>query len=241
MGHDLATLGWLTMIRYFPDLEQGSDEWLAARCGLLTASEMKLILTPSLKIANNDKVRSHLYELLAQRVTGHVEPHYISDDMLRGKEDEIEARLRYAECYASVRDMGFIINDEWGFAIGFSPDGLVGDDGFIECKSRRQKYQMETIVECIDKDTVPQEFILQIQTGFLVSKREWCDFISYSGGMHMVTIRAYPDPVIQDAIVEAATAFECQLAEKLEKYEAALHSEARLLPTERRKEMEILV
>ena len=48
-------------------------------------------------------------------------------------------------------------------------------------------------------------------------------------------------PVIQDAIVEAATAFECQLAEKLEKYEAALHSEARLLPTERRKEMEILV
>ena len=69
MGHDLATLGWLIMIRYFPDLEQGSDAWLTARCGLLTASEMKLILTPALKIANNDKVRSHLYELLAQRVT----------------------------------------------------------------------------------------------------------------------------------------------------------------------------
>jgi hypothetical protein len=62
VGHDLATLGWLTMIRYFPDLEQGSDAWLAARCGLLTASEMKLILTPALKIANNDKARSHLYE-----------------------------------------------------------------------------------------------------------------------------------------------------------------------------------
>ena len=37
------------MIRYFPDLIQGSDEWMAARCGLLTASEMKHILTPTLR------------------------------------------------------------------------------------------------------------------------------------------------------------------------------------------------
>src|SRR3546814_6407235 len=71
------------------DLIQGSEEWLQARCGLLTASEMKLIVTPTLKAANNDKTRTHLYELLAQRVTGYVEPHYISDDMLRGMDDEI--------------------------------------------------------------------------------------------------------------------------------------------------------
>jgi hypothetical protein len=38
-------------IRYYPDLDQGSELWLKARCGLLTASEMKLILTPTLKIA----------------------------------------------------------------------------------------------------------------------------------------------------------------------------------------------
>ena len=31
-----------------PDLVQGSDEWLQARLGLLTASEMKLIVTPTL-------------------------------------------------------------------------------------------------------------------------------------------------------------------------------------------------
>src|SRR3546814_17561163 len=58
---------------YHTDLIQGSEEWLQARCGLLTASEMKLIVTPTLKAANNDETRTHLYELLAQRVTGYVE------------------------------------------------------------------------------------------------------------------------------------------------------------------------
>ena len=42
-------------IKYHADITQGSDEWFALRCGLLTASEMKLILTPTLKKANNEK------------------------------------------------------------------------------------------------------------------------------------------------------------------------------------------
>ena len=62
------------MIKYHDDLIQGSDEWHAARCGLLTASEVKLILTPTLKIANNDKTRAHVYEIAAQRITGYTEP-----------------------------------------------------------------------------------------------------------------------------------------------------------------------
>src|SRR6185503_2135159 len=124
----------LVTIRYHPELIQGSDEWLAARCGMLTASEMKLIITPSLKAASNDKERSHLFELMAQRVTGYVEPAYVSDDMLRGMADEVEARILYAKHYAPVTDMGFITNDRWGFTIGCSPDGLIGNDGMLECK-----------------------------------------------------------------------------------------------------------
>ena len=59
---------------YHDDLIQGSDEWLQIRCGLLTASEMKHILTPTLKVANNDKTRAHAYELAFQRITQYVEP-----------------------------------------------------------------------------------------------------------------------------------------------------------------------
>jgi hypothetical protein len=223
------------MIQHHEDLVQGSDEWLAARCGLLTASEMKLILTPTLKPAANDKERSHLYELLAQRITRFVEPHYVSDDMLRGKDDEVEARILYDKTYAKVTDVGFITNDRWGFTLGYSPDGLVGADGLIECKSRRQKYQIQTIIECVTSDIIPDDFSIQVQTGLLVSERKWCDFVSYSNGMPMVTIRVFPNEQIQEAIIKAATAFEERLAIKMEQYKMTLaDEEARLLATERR-------
>lgn len=227
------------MIVYHDTLIQGSDEWLAARCGLLTASEMKLLFTPTHRLADNDKVRAHLYELLAQRITKHVEPAYVTDDMLRGRVDEIEARQLYHERYAMVREVGFITNDKWGFTLGYSPDGLVWDDGLIECKSRRQKYQVQTLVEHVPHGRAPDDYVIQLQTGLLVSERQWCDFISYSGGLHMVIIRVWPDDKLQNAIVEAAGDFERKLAKKLEDYRAAIASEARLVPTERRIEQEI--
>ena len=222
-------------ITYHTDVVQGSEKWLALRRGRLTASEMKLIITPTLKVASNEKERAHLWELLAQRITGYTEPHYISDDMLRGQEDEIEARALYDRHYGTVAPVGFITREFDGFTLGYSPDGLVGDDGLIECKSRLHKLQTETIVNM----ALPADYLMQVHTGLLVSGRDWCDFVSYCGGMPMVTIRVYPDPVVQEAILYAAAGFEERLAEKMAAYRAALASGARLLPTERRIEQEM--
>lgn len=229
------------MIQIHRDMIQGTEEWHAARCGLLTASEMDRILTPTLKIANNDKSRAHLWELLAQRITGYVEPQYVGDDMLRGWDDEGRARELYATRYAPVEQVGFVTNDRWGFTLGCSPDGLVGDDGMIECKSRRQKYQIQTLIENAQSDTVPDDYALQIQTALLVSERKWCDFISYSGGLPMVTIRVLPNEEMQSAIISAATAFEEKLAEKLAIYRTLEKSKVRLIPTERTPLQEIAV
>lgn len=229
------------MIKYYPELIQGSDEWLAARCGLLTASAIKTLLTPTLKLASNDKERAHIYEIAAQRINQFVEPSYINDDMLRGQEDEVSARILYAERFALVEDMGLIVNDKWGFPIGYSPDGLVGADGLIEVKSRRQKFQVETLVKSVPDQTIPDDYILQIQTGLLVSERDWCDFISYSGGMPMCVIRVFPDQKMQDAILEAAGAFEARVQAVIRKYQDTLNSDARLVPTERRIEQEIVL
>lgn len=216
---------------YHRDLVQGSEEWLQARLGFLTASEMKLIMTPStLKPANNKDTRTHVFELLSQRITGFVPEQPETWDMLRGRDDEVYAREAYREHFAEVEDMGFITNDRWGFTLGYSPDGMVGDDGLIEIKSRKPKFQAETII----KNAVPDDFILQLQTGLLVSERKWIDFISYCGGMPMVTIRVYPDPVMQQAIIEAATAFEASIATLHAEYRAALSSGRKLIPTERR-------
>lgn len=225
------------MITYHTELTQGSDEWLAARLGILTASEVRLILTGTGKIANNDKTRAHVWEIAAQRITRYVEPYYVGDEMLRGKTDEILARDLYSQAYAEVDEVGFVTSDALGFTIGYSPDGLVGMDGLIECKSRRQKYQFETIAT----REVPEEYMLQIQTGLLVSGRAWLDFCSYSGGMPMFVKRVYPDPIMQDAIVKAATAFEASVCNKIEDYFATCEApDMRLIPTERVVEMEMV-
>lgn len=221
-------------ITYHPDLIQGSEEWHALRCGMLTASEMKLIITPTLKIASNDKERSHLYELLAQRVTGYVEPSYVSDAMLRGKDDEIDAVALYNKTRAQTVACGFVTNDSWGFEIGYSPDALCGDDGQIECKSRAQKYQAQTIIE----DIVPDEFMIQLQTGLMVTERKWVELISHCGGMPQWTKRVYPDVLIQTAILTAAQAFEERLQVALLKYGKAIVG---LPATERRIYEDILV
>lgn len=224
-------------IIYHADLEQGSDEWKAIRTGILTASEMKLIITPAqLKVADNEESRQHLYELAAQRSTKYVEPKYISDDMLRGTGDEFYAKSIYNDKIAPLQNCGFITNDEWGFTLGYSPDALVGDDGLIECKSRRQKLQFQTIIA----GEMPKDFLIQVQTGLLVSKRSWIDFVSYCGGMPMFPKRIYPDEGVQAAIVSAAISFHEKLEKVLAEYATKLADpHMRLIPTERVVEQEI--
>lgn len=222
-------------IQYYNDIEQGSPEWLAIRCGVLTASSVRLIMTPTFKPASNDKERAHMFELLAQRITGHVEPQYISDDMLRGHEDEILARAKYAEHYAPVTECGFVTRDDFGVTIGYSPDGLVGEDGLIEIKSRRMKYQIETILS----DKVPQEYMLQIQTGLLVTGRKWLDFVSYSAGLPMYVKRVFPDAEIQAAIIAASAEFEDRLTLAYLCYQQAVAEMPILINTERSIEQEM--
>ena len=225
-------------LKVYADLEQGSQEWLDARCGLLTASVIGQLLTPTGKVAKNDKSRRLVYDLLAQRMTKIVEPVYQSYDMIRGHEDEIEARVKYSQEIALIEDVGFITEDRWGFTIGYSPDGLVAGDGLIECKSRRHALQIETIIS----QAVPSDYIAQIQTGIMVSGRKWCDFISYPamGGGDMMVLRVHSDNIMQDALLDAASGFEDEIKQRRSEYIDALNNKAiRFFETERRQELEI--
>lgn len=227
-------------IKIHSDIEQGSPEWYALRLGLLTASEMKFIITPAkLEYAKNEKEKTHLYELAAQRVNSYVEPQFQSYDMMRGKEEEILARKLYAEKFAPIQEVGFVTNDDFTFELngekkqfmlGCSPDGLVGDDGGIQIKSRVQKYQFETIVG----EGIPVEYIIQVQTELLVTQRQWWDFCSYSNGMNMMVRRCYPDPKIQAALKGCAETFHARLESMMLVYQERIKdSEARIIPVER--------
>src|SRR5690625_1269103 len=114
----------------YEDLEQGTDEWLEARRGIVTASVIGQLITPStVKPANNDKSRSRLYELASERISGRVEDTPISWQMERGNEEEERARDLYEAHFAPVEQVGFIVREVEGVPIGFSPDGLVQDNG----------------------------------------------------------------------------------------------------------------
>lgn len=214
------------------DVYQGTQEWLQLRCGMLTASEMASIITPKkMELADNDKANYHLLHLMAQRITQHVEPSFQSYDMMRGEADEVEARHIYEREVAQVEQVGFITNEDLGFAIGCSPDGLVGDDGMIEIKSRSAKYQLETIMS----KQMPDDFKLQVQTQMLVAGRKWCDFISYCGGLPMFIKRIEPDLEMQAAIRVAATKFHDKLDNAIIEFAKRLDDkELRLIPTEKK-------
>jgi YqaJ-like viral recombinase domain len=205
-------------LHVYNDLVQGTDEWLAARCGIVTASVVGQFITPkTIKPAANDISRALTMDLVAERITGHVEPVFPNADMERGTLDEPYARDLYSEHYAPATEVGFMVRDDLGFRLGYSPDGLVADDGLIEIKSRKQKKHLATILA----DEVPLENMAQIQCGLLVSGREWCDYVSYCGGMPLYVKRVYPDIRWHLAIKEAVEAFEEAAATMVAAYQDA--------------------
>lgn len=171
-------------------------------------------LPPVYRPATTDAAKVLTTALVAERINGWSEPVNVTNDMLRGVLDEPLAREVYRQHYGDVREVGMIVRDDWGFSIGYSPDGLVGDDGLIEIKSRRARIQLATVLA----DEVPAENVAQIQCGLLVSGRAWCDYVSYCGGMPMWRKRVYPDPEWQGAIVGAVRIFEDTAAEMVATY-----------------------
>jgi hypothetical protein len=208
-----------TGLRVFETLEQGTEEWLYQRCGIVTASVVgQLVTAKTLQPARNDTARALTTHLVAERITGFVEPTFTTSDMERGNLDEPYARELYSEHHAPATEIGFMVRDDWGFRIGYSPDGLVGDDGLIEIKSRRQKKHLATILA----DEVPIENMAQCQTGLLVSGRDWIDYVSYCGGMPLYVKRVTPDPKWHKAIIDAVEYFEETAQQMIDKYEATV-------------------
>ena len=202
-------------------MEQGSPAWHSTRAGIITASEIGDLLTGTGKIADNETSRGFIAAKTAERITGKADEVPTTPAMRRGYEDEPVARDLYAEWSGiPVEQVGLMVRDfdlPIGLRIGYSPDGLVGDDGLIEIKSRTQRRQMLAITN----DAVPAENMAQIQCGLLVSGRAWCDYVSYSADLRLWVKRVEPDPEWFDALRKAALAAELAITEHLATYERA--------------------
>ena len=202
------------------DCDQGTDEWHTLRRGVVTASTIGALITPKrLQVSYGKTAQTKIMELVAERITDYTEDFAWSKDMERGTLDEPYARDAYAEHNnTKVLEVGFMTREVDDHIIGYSPDGLVGADGLIEIKSRRQRIQLDTILN----NEVPEANMAQLQTALFVSGRKWIDFVSYSGGMPLYTKRVTPDPAWQNIIPKALAEAEALIEHQLDKYYKAV-------------------
>lgn len=186
---------------FFNELEQGTDEWLQARCGIVTASTMRNLVTASGKPADNDTSRGFVRQLATERIIGVPEFTYPTRPMQRGTMLEPHARDLYAEHYARVEEVGFIRLDMSAYSLGYSPDGLVEHDGLLEIKSPGPKEHLRTVLA----DIQPTIYDWQLQVGLFVTGRSWIDYVSFCPGMDLYVKRVYPNPEAFETIDAAVS------------------------------------
>jgi exodeoxyribonuclease (lambda-induced) len=162
------------------ECQQGTDEWLAARAGVITASTFA-DATSKLKRASGDKKPgdpTDTSEKLAiataiERISG--QPYgdtFQTFAMRRGQEQEAFARMRYeARHGVIVEESGLILTDDRLF--GCSVDGLIDDHGGFECKTPLDPLKVVNIIKTGDIS----EYMHQIQGCMWITGRKWWDFV----------------------------------------------------------------
>ena len=180
------------------NVAQGTPEWHAVRAGKVTASEFDSVLAQGRNGVSKTR-QTYLYKLAGEIITGQVVETYSNATMERGKVMEDEARAWYEIMHAPVQQVGFIEEGR----TGYSPDGLVGDKGALEIKT---KFPHLLIPVLLSRD-FPAEHKAQCQGGLMVSGREWIDLVCYWPGMPVAVHRAYRDEIYIAELRKAVSVF----------------------------------
>lgn len=202
---------------------QGSQEWIDARVGKVTASRVSACFTQPRKGESVSKMRESLFaDLLAERVTGKpTVAHYAGDDsaLAWGKNTEVFARAAYTERMAAgISEAGFIDHPAVPMS-GASPDGLVGTHGGVEIKCPNTKTHLETV----RKGKVPPQYLAQIKWNMACTGRLWWDFISFdprAEEQQYFCARVEADPADLRAMEAGVFAFILELEARLADYYA---------------------
>jgi YqaJ-like viral recombinase domain len=156
------------------NIEQGSELWAEARCGLVTASRCGDVIATTKK-AEAAARRDYRSELIAEILTGVPYPRFVSQAMQWGIDQEPFARAAYEmQRDLLVETCGFVLHPDMA-RFGASPDGLVGDDGLIQIKCPNTTTHLGWMLG----GTVPVEHAPQMLAEMACTGRAWCDFVSF--------------------------------------------------------------
>ncbi len=171
--------------------EQGTDEWLNARLGVITASEFSSLITPK-TMQRSSSATPYLAKLAAEQITGCGEDTFSTKHTKRGHELEPTAVFDFEmitdlECY----QVGMIYKDE-NRQIACSPDSLVDENGVVgglEVKCLMKKFHAVYLLE----NKLPDEHFAQVQGSMWVTGAQFWYFTSYHPEMRQLIIRCEPD------------------------------------------------
>jgi hypothetical protein len=188
--------------------EQGSPEWFEARRGIPTASRFKDILAQG-----EGKMRAkYMKQLAAEIITGEPMKTYKNDNMERGNEHEPQLRSQYLyeRDDVDIVKVGFMKMNRLLCATGCSPDGLIGDDGMIECKSTEPPLLID-ILRSVKPPTA--DHMPQIQGQLWISGRKWCDLVIGWPKMPLSITRVERNDTYMATLSMAVRTFNSELAD----------------------------
>lgn len=162
------------------ECQQGSPEWYAARLGKVTASNFNKAVSSGRGSAPSKTRKDYMKALVYERIHGIPFPQKFKGNsaMDHGTETEDEARCYFASLIREdIKQVGFI---EYNDDMGFSPDGLMGDDATVEIKCPELLTYMDYIeADRIDFGSLSKAYRDQVQGGLFVTGRKYCYFVLY--------------------------------------------------------------
>lgn len=176
-------------MKVFAQLEQRSIEWHALRAGVVTASEIDALVTPTWKPRDSKGVQSYLAQKVGERWVGGKLPSFQSPEMEWGIENEEIARKAFERLTKKkVKPVGFILSDD--NRTGCSPDGLIGRLSGLEIKCPSAQTHVGYLLDGV----VPTAYMPQVQFSLWVTRRRSWWFASWRPGFPMLRLEVLPIP-----------------------------------------------
>lgn len=177
---------------------QGSDEWLQARAGCITASMFK-VARERIKSGKNagdctQAAKKYAFTLAIERISGKpLNEGFETWQMKRGHEPEPMARARHEEeAGVIVETAGFVTTDDGCF--GASADGLIGNDGGSEYKCL---VSPDSLMPVLLEDDIA-EYMDQIQGCMWITGRKWWHFGLYCPALEPAKLDLYWQHIARD-------------------------------------------
>ena len=202
------------------DMAQGTAEWHAARCGLITASKISDVMSKGRGSAPSATRATYMAQLAAERLTGKSADGFTNPAMEWGPETEPQARAEYTmRTGVMIEEVGFVPHPSIANS-GASPDGLAGEDGLVEIKCPNTSTHITTL----RGGSIKGGYAYQMQWQMACTGRDWCDFVSFDPRLPdkiaMKITRVPRDNAEIARITEGVAAFERELSDLIAELDA---------------------